>query len=72
MTFHKGLHTRPTFERSQVNPKEKAPTCGTFAEPSSGLEPETSSLPWRFPGVTRVHARSRATQFLLQIATIRT
>jgi hypothetical protein len=36
-------------------------------EPSDGLEPSTPSLPWRFPGVTRVHARSLAAQFLLQI-----
>jgi hypothetical protein len=36
-------------------------------EPSDGLEPSTPSLPWRFRGVTRVHARSLATHFLLQI-----
>jgi CubicO group peptidase (beta-lactamase class C family) len=29
-------------------------------------EPSTPSLPWRFRGVTRVHARSLATQFFLQ------
>jgi len=51
----------------QVLAKQKAPICGTFAEPSSGLEPETPSLPWKFESVTRVHARSFATQFLLQI-----
>jgi hypothetical protein len=39
--------------------------AGTLAKPSDGLEPSTPSLP---PGVTRVHARSLATQFLLQIA----
>jgi hypothetical protein len=43
---------------------------GAFAEPSSGLEPETPSLPWRFWGVTRVHARSFATQFFLQIGSL--
>ena len=41
--------------------------AGSFAKPSSGLEPLTPSLPWRFWGVTRVHARSLATHFLLQI-----
>jgi hypothetical protein len=34
------------------------------------LVPVCASLPWRFRGVTRVHARSSATQFLLQIALI--
>src|SRR5207247_7695019 len=38
-----------------------------YFKPSDGLEPSTPSLPWRFSGVTRVHARSLATQFLLQI-----
>jgi hypothetical protein len=42
------------------------PICRDF-KPSDGLEPSTPSLPWRFRGVTRVHARSRATHFLLQI-----
>jgi hypothetical protein len=41
--------------------------AGTSCKPSDGLEPSTPSLPWRFPGVTRVHARSSATRFLLQI-----
>jgi hypothetical protein len=36
-------------------------------KPSDGLEPSTPSLPWRFRGVTRVHGRSLATHFLLQI-----
>ena len=67
MTFHKGLHTHRTLEIVQVLAKQKAPICGAFAEPSDGLEPSTPSLPWRFPGVTRVHARSLATRFLLQI-----
>src|SRR6266511_2592138 len=37
-------------------------------KPSDGLEPSTPSLPWRFRGVTRVHVRSLATQFLLQLS----
>jgi hypothetical protein len=41
MTFHKGLHTRRTVGILQVDPKEKAPICGAFAEPSNGLEPLT-------------------------------
>jgi hypothetical protein len=41
--------------------------AGTLRKPSDGLEPSTPSLPWRFRGVTRVHARSFATRFLLQI-----
>jgi hypothetical protein len=28
----------------QVDPQEKAPLCGDFAEPSDGLEPSTPSL----------------------------
>ena len=32
-----------------------------------GLEPSTPSLPWKFGRVTRVHARSLATRFFLQI-----
>src|SRR5688500_5704040 len=47
--------------------RRKALVCRAFAEPSDGLEPSTPSLPWRFPGVTRVHARSLPAQFLLQI-----
>jgi hypothetical protein len=39
----------------------------TKTKPSDGLEPSIPSLPWRFWGVTRVHARSLATHFLLQI-----
>jgi hypothetical protein len=45
--------------------------AGTLCKPSGGLEPPTPSLPWRFRGVTRVHARSLATQFFLQIDLIR-
>jgi hypothetical protein len=44
--------------------------AGLFAKPSSGLEPETPSLPWRFGSVTRVRARSSATQFFLQVSLI--
>jgi hypothetical protein len=46
------------------------PFAGLFFKPSDGLEPSTPSSPWRFPGVTRVHARSLATQFLLQIGMV--
>ena len=49
---------------------EKAPFPGPSSKPSSGLEPSTPSLPWRFRGVTRVHARSLATHFLLQIGLV--
>ena len=41
--------------------------AGISYKPSDGLEPSTPSLPLRFGSVTRVHARSLATQFLLQI-----
>jgi hypothetical protein len=44
------------------------PGISSLGKPSDGLEPSTPSLPWRFWGVTRVHARSRRTPFLLQIA----
>jgi hypothetical protein len=43
------------------------PFCRVFLKPSSGLEPETPSLPWRFRGGTRVHGRASAATFLLQI-----
>jgi len=66
--LHKRLHTGPQRPQRRLNKYEKAPTCGAFAEPSDGLEPSTPSLPWRFPSVTRVHARSLATHILLQIA----
>jgi hypothetical protein len=62
--LHKRLHTHCTFALRQVHKSEKAPLSGAFEEPSSGLEPETPLLTHR--GVTRVHARSLATQFLLQ------
>jgi hypothetical protein len=39
--------------------------CGDFAEPSSGLEPETPSLPWKFKGGDGVHARASAITFVL-------
>ena len=45
--LHKRLHSHRTFDNEQVVLNENAPTCGAFAEPSSGLEPETPSLPWR-------------------------
>src|SRR5205823_5976047 len=51
---------------------EKPLSCSTFAKPSDGLEPSTPSLPWKVWGVTRVHARSLATQFLLQIGLVGT
>jgi hypothetical protein len=44
---HPRLHTHRTFDAEHVLLNEKAATCGAFAEPSSGLEPETPSLPWR-------------------------
>ena len=43
------------------------PFCRHFLKPFDGLEPSTPSLPWRFSGVTRDHARSSETQFYLQI-----
>jgi hypothetical protein len=49
------------------NKNPRFPGIFLFREPSDGLEPSTPSLPWRFRGVTRVHARSLATQFLLLI-----
>jgi hypothetical protein len=44
--------------------------AGASLKPSDGLEPSTPSLPWRERGVTRVHARSFSTQFLLQFGLI--
>ena len=34
---------------------------------SDGLEPSTPSLPWKFEGVTPVHAQSLATTVSLEI-----
>jgi hypothetical protein len=48
----------------------KAPFAGLSEKPSEELEPSTPSLPWN-RGVTRVHARSLATDFRLQIAPLR-
>ena len=47
LKLHKQLHTHRILERVQVNSKDKALVCGSFAEPSDGLEPSTPSLPWR-------------------------
>ena len=52
------------------NKNPRFPGISSLLKPSDGLEPSTPSLPWRFRGVTRVHARSSATQFLLQIELI--
>jgi hypothetical protein len=41
--------------------------CWRFAKPSDGLELSTPSLPWRFLGGTRVHARAFAATFSLEI-----
>jgi len=38
-----------------------------MSKPSDGLEPSTPSLPWKSRRVTRVHVRSSAASFLLQI-----
>jgi hypothetical protein len=46
----------------------KRPICRAFSKPSCGLEPQTPSLPWRFPGGTGGHGRPLAITFLLQIA----
>jgi len=68
------LHNSRFATRAEVPlPGERLPelsdlqVVSCLRRPSDGLEPSTPSLPWRFPGVTRVHARSFATQFLLQI-----
>jgi hypothetical protein len=39
-----------------------------IGKPSSGLEPETPSLPWRFASGTGVHGRALEITFRLQIA----
>src|SRR5829696_8087052 len=44
--LHERLHTHRTFDDEQVRLNEKAPISGASAEPSSGLEPATPSLPW--------------------------
>ena len=41
------LHTHCVLRIGQLEPKEEAPLCGGFAEPSDGLEPSTPSLPER-------------------------
>jgi len=42
-----------------------------LAKLSGELEPSTPSLPWKFRGVTRVHARSLGADFRLQIGPLR-
>jgi hypothetical protein len=51
----------------RLSSKQKELISRDFVKPSDGLEPSTPSLPSRFRGVMRVHARSLATPFLLQI-----
>ena len=47
------------------------PICREFmSKPSDGLEPSTPSLPWKFWCAKRVHARSPATHFRLQIQVV--
>jgi hypothetical protein len=46
----KALHARRKFTFVQLKLNGKAAICGAFAEPSSGLEPETPSLPWNVSG----------------------
>ena len=41
---------RIVVEHTQTVVRRKKPLCRTFAEPSSGLEPETPSLPWNLSG----------------------
>ena len=48
--------------KSRHHGQHNIPICRVLDKPSSGLEPETPSLPWRFGSVTRVHARSLTTQ----------
>jgi hypothetical protein len=64
--------TPSLIERCSVVPVQatKIPACGDFRA-LFRTRTETPSLPWRFRGVTRVHARSLATQFFLQIHLIR-
>jgi len=45
----------------------KKAICWPFVKPSDGLEPSTPSLPWKFRGGIRVHARSFASTFVVQI-----
>jgi len=52
---------------SRVTPGRNVPGCRDFVKPSSGLEPETPSLPWRSERVTHGHGRSFASTFVLQI-----
>ncbi len=61
-----GSITGPRWETCK-SVGNKSADVRRFFKPSDGLEPSTPSLPWRFLGVTRVHARSLATRFLLQI-----
>jgi hypothetical protein len=76
LSAEKGSLSRPVSQHlkpcCRVFVARSAHICpAIFSKPSDGLEPSTPSLPWRFRRVTRVHARSLATQFLLQIHLIR-
>jgi hypothetical protein len=55
----------PLLRNVASSANRSGPCAGGLSKPSDGLEPSTPSLPFR--GVTRVHARSSATRFLLQI-----
>jgi hypothetical protein len=62
---HERLHTHCTLSRRKSSRTRKRDVQRFCRKPSSGLEPETPSL--TIAGVTRVHARSLATRFFLQI-----
>jgi hypothetical protein len=59
------------YSVSNGNKKPHLQRLHLLEEPSSGLEPETPSLPWRFWGGTRVHGRASKIAFDLQIGALR-
>ncbi len=65
---------RTAAVRSSGGAKENRPPPSQGGGPPAtrGSPRQTPCLPWRFRGVTRVHVRSLATQFLLQIGLILT
>jgi hypothetical protein len=58
---------RPRVAESGNEQTEEPGYLQRLLKPSDGLEPSTPSLPWKFGNLMRVHPRTFASTFVLQI-----